>query len=81
MTDVDDVGALAVANVLNNCGLAELRGVVSTPTHITARWLQVWAFLDISSITCEERLKYCERPQYLLRQRQRPYRRHEALNE
>ena len=27
MTDVDDVGALAVANVLHNCGLADLRGV------------------------------------------------------
>ena len=28
MTDVDDVGALAVANVLHNCGLADLRGIV-----------------------------------------------------
>lgn len=27
MTDVDDVGALAVANVLHNCGLTDLRGV------------------------------------------------------
>lgn len=27
MTDVDDVGALAIANVLHNCGLADLRGV------------------------------------------------------
>ena len=27
MSDVDDVGALAVANVLHNCGLADLRGV------------------------------------------------------
>lgn len=27
-SDVDDVGALAVANVLHNCGLADLRGVV-----------------------------------------------------
>ena len=28
MTDVDDVGALAIANVLHNCGLCDLRGVV-----------------------------------------------------
>lgn len=27
MTDVDDAGALAVASVLHNCGLADLRGV------------------------------------------------------
>ena len=27
MSDVDDVGALAVANVLHNCGLADLRGI------------------------------------------------------
>jgi hypothetical protein len=27
MSDVDDVGALTVANVLHNCGLADLRGV------------------------------------------------------
>lgn len=26
-SDVDDVGALAIANVLQNCGLADLRGV------------------------------------------------------
>lgn len=28
MSDVDDVGSLAVVNVLHNCGLADLRGVV-----------------------------------------------------
>ena len=28
MSDVDDVGSLAVANVLHNCGLADLKGVV-----------------------------------------------------
>lgn len=28
MSDVDDVGSLAVANVLHNCGMADLRGVV-----------------------------------------------------
>ena len=28
MSDVDDVGALAVANILHNCGLADLRGIV-----------------------------------------------------
>ena len=27
MSDVDDVGALSVANVLHNCGLADLRGI------------------------------------------------------
>jgi hypothetical protein len=27
-SDVDDVGALAIANILHNCGLADLRGVV-----------------------------------------------------
>ena len=27
MTDVDDIGALAIANVLHNCGLADLRGI------------------------------------------------------
>lgn len=25
--DVDDVGALAIANILHNCGLADLRGI------------------------------------------------------
>ena len=35
--DVDDVGALAIANVLHNCGLAELKGViVNTPSHFGA---------------------------------------------
>ncbi|EME39121.1 hypothetical protein DOTSEDRAFT_159290 [Dothistroma septosporum NZE10] len=37
MTDVDDVGALAVANVLHNCGLCDLRGVmVNTPSKYGA---------------------------------------------
>lgn len=27
MSDVDDVGAIAIANVLHNCGLADLRGI------------------------------------------------------
>lgn len=27
MSDVDDVGALAVANVLHNCGMADLKGI------------------------------------------------------
>ena len=32
-SDVDDVGALTVANALHNCGLADLRGVcVNTPS-------------------------------------------------
>ncbi|EMC97468.1 hypothetical protein BAUCODRAFT_40059, partial [Baudoinia panamericana UAMH 10762] len=32
LTDVDDVGALAIANVLHNCGLADLQGV-AVNTH------------------------------------------------
>lgn len=36
-SDVDDVGALTIANVLHNCGLADLRGVViSSPSHYGA---------------------------------------------
>ncbi|KAH0494798.1 hypothetical protein TgHK011_008387 [Trichoderma gracile] len=36
-SDVDDVGALAIANVLHNCGLADLRGIVlNTPSHYGA---------------------------------------------
>jgi hypothetical protein len=27
MSDVDDVGAITVANVLHNCGVADLRGI------------------------------------------------------
>lgn len=27
-SDVDDVGALTIANVLHNCGLADIRGIV-----------------------------------------------------
>lgn len=27
MSDVDDVGAIIIANVLHNCGLADLRGI------------------------------------------------------
>ena len=32
MSDVDDVGAITIANVLNNCGLADLLGI-SINTH------------------------------------------------
>jgi hypothetical protein len=32
LTDVDDVGALAIANILHTCGLADLRGVMIS-TH------------------------------------------------
>lgn len=36
-SDVDDVGALTIANVLHNCGLADLRGVViNSPSHYGA---------------------------------------------
>lgn len=32
--DVDDIGALAIANVLQNCGLADLKGVIiNTPSE------------------------------------------------
>lgn len=31
--DVDDVGALTIANVLHNCGLAQLKGIaLNTPS-------------------------------------------------
>jgi hypothetical protein len=33
-SDVDDVGALTIANVLHNCGLANLKGIViNTPSQ------------------------------------------------
>ncbi|KAL6890395.1 inosine-uridine preferring nucleoside hydrolase domain-containing protein [Trichoderma evansii] len=36
-SDVDDVGALTIANVLHNCGLADLRGIaISSPSHYGA---------------------------------------------
>lgn len=36
-SDVDDVGALTIANVLHNCGLADLRGIViNTPSQYGA---------------------------------------------
>ncbi|KAL7920776.1 Inosine/uridine-preferring nucleoside hydrolase domain-containing protein [Trichoderma austrokoningii] len=36
-SDVDDVGALTIANVLHNCGLADLRGVViNSPSYYGA---------------------------------------------
>lgn len=36
-SDVDDVGALAIANVLHNCGLCDLQGVViDTPSKYGA---------------------------------------------
>lgn len=32
--DVDDVGALTIANILHNCGLADLKGIaISTHLH------------------------------------------------
>ncbi|KAJ9640555.1 hypothetical protein H2204_003183 [Knufia peltigerae] len=35
--DVDDVGALTIANVLHNCGLADLRGIaINTPSQYGA---------------------------------------------
>lgn len=36
-SDVDDVGALTIANVLHNCGLADLRGIaINTPSKYGA---------------------------------------------
>ena len=36
-SDCDDVGALALANVLHNCGLADLRGIaINTPSKYGA---------------------------------------------
>lgn len=36
-SDVDDVGSLAVANVLHNCGLADVRGImINTHSHYGA---------------------------------------------
>jgi len=36
-SDVDDVGALAIANVLHNCGLCDLRGIaINTPSKYGA---------------------------------------------
>lgn len=35
--DVDDVGALTIANVLHNCGLADLKGIaINTPSQYGA---------------------------------------------
>ena len=35
--DVDDVGALTIANVLHNCGLADLKGIaINTPSKYGA---------------------------------------------
>ncbi len=35
--DVDDIGALTIANVLHNCGLAELKGIaINTPSQYGA---------------------------------------------
>lgn len=47
-SDVDDVGALTIANVLHNCGLADLRGVViSSPSHYGALGASVRTFICI----------------------------------
>lgn len=36
-SDVDDVGALAIANVLHNCGICDLQGVmINTPSKYGA---------------------------------------------
>lgn len=36
-SDVDDVGALTIANVFHNCGLADLRGIaINSPSHYGA---------------------------------------------
>lgn len=59
--DVDDVGALYVANILHNCGLADLRGVaVNTNSQYGALAVSVsnsiqkitWAILTYSKSIC-----------------------------
>lgn len=36
-SDVDDVGALTIANVFHSCGLADLRGIaINSPSHYGA---------------------------------------------
>jgi hypothetical protein len=46
-SDVDDVGALTIANVLHNCGLADLRGVViNSPSHYGALGASVRIILN-----------------------------------
>lgn len=45
-SDVDDVGALTIANVLHNCGLADLRGIViNTPSHFGALGASVSTYI------------------------------------
>lgn len=44
--DVDDIGALTIANVLQNCGLADLRGVIiNTPSMYGAPAASVCIFI------------------------------------
>lgn len=45
--DVDDIGALTIANVLQNCGLADLRGVIiNTPSMYGAPAASVCLYLS-----------------------------------
>lgn len=50
MSDVDDVGAITVANVLHNCGLADLRGIaINTHSKYGALAANVRTFTSIRS--------------------------------
>ena len=42
-SDVDDVGALTIANILHNCGLADLRGIaINTHSSYGSLAASVW---------------------------------------
>ena len=48
MSDVDDVGAIAIANILHNCGLADLRGIaINTHSRYGALAANVGFFVSI----------------------------------
>jgi hypothetical protein len=54
-SDVDDVGALTIANVFNNCGLADLRGIViNSPSQYGALAASVSKCAHIKTIVEEE---------------------------
>jgi hypothetical protein len=57
--DVDDVGALTIANALHNCGLAELKGIaINTPSQYGAPAASVRVSYSVESTT----LKLSQRP-------------------
>lgn len=53
-SDVDDVGALTIANVLHNCGLADLRGIViNTPSQYGALAASVSEYIRSHENQCQ----------------------------